>query len=264
MEKYTTFKTLFLIAFCLFVFQSTANFTFSQTYSASDLILKLDSPKNIYKLGETIDFLFELENKTNETITLLDVFGTGTGFLHVKASQNGNEFIGCDDPSWGIMDVGSRIEIKPNESVKARSNVLWTWKAQDIAGFRFDRAGVYYIKANYTAHIEGKSSNINIESLPIQITIEEPVGDDLKVWNIIKENGEFAYFIQKGAVHIPSYKSEERAKFLIEVERIINDYPNTFYAESLRQSLEKFKAAEIRSQEMMKKLKKQSQKPSND
>ena len=47
-----TFKTLVLIAFCFVFFQSRACFAFSQTYSASDLVLKLDSPKNIYKLGE--------------------------------------------------------------------------------------------------------------------------------------------------------------------------------------------------------------------
>ncbi|MGI9054513.1 MAG: hypothetical protein ACR2F2_01790 [Pyrinomonadaceae bacterium] len=248
---------------CFVFVQSTASRTFSQN-NESGLILKLDSPKNIYKLGETIDFSFELENKTNEAVTLLDLFGTGTGFLHVEASKNGNEFIGCDDPRWGIMDVGAKTYINPNESVKSKSDVLWTLKTQDIAGFRFDEAGVYYIKANYTAHIEGKNSPINTESLPIQITIEEPVGDDLKVWNIIKENGEFAYFIQKGHIHIPSYKAEERARFLREVEQILNDYPNTFYADSLRQSMDKFKASEIRSQEMMKKLKKQSQKQSND
>lgn len=251
------YKKLFLMVFSTFCVLGIVSFAYMQNHSASELTLKVSSPKNIYKLGEPLIFSFELSNNSNEAITLLDVFGTETGFLHIKVSQGSSEFLGANDPNWGRLDTSGKTYIKPTENVRSEGNILWNWSSQETSVFRFDKPGVYYFKAYYTAMIEGENSKIKLESEPIQITIEEPVGEDLKAWNKIKANGDFAYFIQKGNVRIPSYKPEERAKFLREVEQILADYPNSFYTESLQQSLDKFRANEAKIQENMRKIQNQ-------
>ena len=118
---------------------------------------------------------------------------------------------------------------------------------------------MYYLKV--WASIIKNEESTTIESEPIKITIEEPADEDLEVWNKIKNNGDFAYFIQEGDIRIPVYKMEERAKFQQEVEQILIDYPNSFYATSLRQSLDKFKANEAKRQELLQKIQKEKEKP---
>jgi len=61
-----------------------------------------------------------------------------------------------------------------------------------------------------------------VDSEPIAITVEEPIGEDLEVWNRIKNDGKFAFFIQ--------------------VEDILQKYPRSIYAAPLRRSLEKFES----------------------
>ena len=249
------YKKLFLMMFSLFSVLGIASFAYMQNRSTPELILKIDSPKSYYKLGEPINFSFELQNKSNEMITLLDVFGAGTGHLHIKVSQNGDNYLGADDPSWGKVDTTGKTYIKSGENAKAYEKILWNLSAQETARFKFDEPGVYYFKAYYTAWIGSENSPIIFESEPIQITIEEPTTEDLKVWNKIKNNGGIAYFIQEGDFHIPSYKTKEREKLKQEIEQLINQYPNSFYAESLRLSLDKFQVNEAKRQESMQKLK---------
>ena len=92
----------------------------------------------------------------------------------------------------------------------------------------------------------------------MKITITEPNGENLDVWNKIKDNGDIGYFLQEGdLIRGRYYTAEERAKFQQEVQQIISEHPNSFYAQSLRQSLDKFRASEAERQEYMKKLYKQ-------
>jgi hypothetical protein len=82
----------------------------------------------------------------------------------------------------------------------------------------------------------------------------------LEVWYRIKDNGDIGYFLQEGEIVRGRYhKPEERAKFQQEVERLLNQYPNSFYAQSLRQSLDKFKANEEKRKASLEKMKQQKQ-----
>lgn len=175
--------------------------------------------------------------------------------MHIESSRNGSDFIDSDHPRWGIVDIYAKTVLNPNESSKASGAILWQWLKQDVPGFKFSNPGIYYIKARYSILVEGENDRIVLESEPIKIKIEEPVGENLEVWNKIKDNGNFAYFIQEGDILIPSYKTKERKKFQQEIEQIINQYPNSFYAESLQQSLEKYQAAEAKRQESLQKIK---------
>jgi hypothetical protein len=244
--KYKKIMTIFIGITCIF---AVTSFAYIRVSSDTKLKLAVSFPKETYKLGEPINPIFALQNKGDKTITLWDKFGVETGFIHVLATKN-NETnpIGFGNSKWGKGDSFFKTFISPNEIVQSSARILWFRDPKtDEPAFRLTEAGEYYFKIIYAAHLEeGKQTTTKLESEPVKITIKEPVGEDLEVWNKIKDNGNFAYFIQEGDMLIPSYKAEERAKFHAEIEDILNKYPNSFYAEPLRQSLDKFKINEAK------------------
>lgn len=230
-----------------------------QSSSTPRLKLTVSSAKTNYQLGEKIDLAFELKNTNKETMTFLDIFGTGSGFLNLTISQSGAPFEKFSHPRWGTVDInGAETSLKSNEASKTSAALLWDWAKQDVPRFTFSNSGVYQIKATYNLLTETKES-VLLESQPIQITIEEPVGEDSEVWNRIKDNGDFAYFIQEGDFRIPSYKTEERAKFQKEVEQIISQYPNSLISKQLEQSLKRFRENEEKRVNSLRKIQKEKQ-----
>jgi len=81
-----------------------------------------------------------------------------------------------------------------------------------------------------------------VDSEPIAITVEEPIGEDLEVWNRIKNDGKFAFFIQEGGIQAQVYERDLRDAFQKQVEDILQKYPRSIYAAPLRRSLEKFES----------------------
>ena len=227
--------------------------------SQDELKLILEASKETYKLGEKLDFSFALSNIGEKDFQLWDVFSTGPGHLNLQCSTNGKDFSGCSDPSWGTSDfiVCEPTRIKPGETISTSTSILWNWKSQDIPTYRFLKSGTYYVKAVYIVSFQGKDGRIEkyeLRSEPIKIDIEEPPGEDLEVWNKIKDDGNFAYLTQWNEIRIPSYKTQERAKFIQKVKEIINAHPHSFYARSLHANLEKFNVAEEKRKTMIEKL----------
>lgn len=246
-----------LVLLATVFFTVIASFAYVQTVSDQPLRLSLRSDKVNYNLGEPIQFSFELSNEGKDTLILQDVFGTATGNLHLEISTNDRDFVGFDNPLWGRIDTVGETLIDPNRSFEALGKVLWVVSKDGDPGFRLTKPGDYFIRARYSVWLNGKQEPKNITSERIKITVDEPIGEDLEVWNKIRVNGNFAYFICEADVRIPGYKSEERTKFLQEVEQILTDYPNSFYSQSLRQSLDKFRASEAKKQEFLQRLQKQ-------
>ena len=236
---------------------------------SNPLILTVNSAKQSYMLGEPAELSFTLTNSSNKD-TLVGCFGLSNGDFQILTSQNNKDFLEYTG-DWAVIDATCSGILKPDNKIEIPfTKILWNSKIEDsniiasgvierarkgkiVSYYAFPEAGIYFIKA--------KSLDLKIESEPIQITIKKPVGEDLEAWNKIKDNGDFAYFLQEGEFRIPSYKNEERAKFQSEVEDIINQYPNSFYAQSLRQSLDKFKSNEAKRQELRQKLQNQKENP---
>jgi hypothetical protein len=240
------------------------------------LELKLTTPKLASLLGEVTRFDFAVTNNSKETVIFRNSLDPMSGYLNIFISKNRNrdfkQYIG---PGWGKSDAVFRIvSLKPDETVRESAPIFWHAKpelsvasadhvikrvTEDLimTNYAFPERGTYYIKASCLIHLSNRTEAILLESEPIEVTIDEPAGEDLEVWNKIKNSGDFAYFIQEGDFLIPSYKTEERAKFQRDVEQILNDHPSSFYAQSLRQSLDKFRAKEVRRQENIDKLRKE-------
>lgn len=238
-----------------------------QTTSFTDgLGLKISTPKSTYVLGEIVTLNFEIANNTSSDIWLkgetLD-----SGYLTISIAS-------ADRKYKKYRAVGKPEKFKPSllkkgEKANSTARVLWNaslaenssdpklFEETDIlTSYAFPRSGVFYVKA--TLIFVGKGLT-TVESEPIEIQMEEPSGEDLLVWNKIKGNGGIAYFIQEGDFLVPSYKKEEREKLLLEIEQIANQHPESFYAQSLRQSLNKFNASEAERKAYFEKLRQQKQ-----
>lgn len=242
--------------------------------SAADLELKVWSSESSFLLGQTIPITFELKNLSS-TARFAKTFDPRIGYLKLYISRNKEPYQKYVGPGWGRLDTSAgNIELNKNESLKLSVLVLWngtpdfslktpnevknkTVESEIHTSYAFPDEGNYEIKAVYTIHFTGEKEPSFITSKPFSVHVTAPTGTDLEVWNKIKDNGKFAYFLQEGEIQIPSYRTEERAKFLSEIEQIISDYPDSFYARSLQQSLQKFRASEAKQQEMMEKLQKQ-------
>lgn len=245
--------------FCLLALASFG-FGYLNVNSTSNIEIALSSSKTTYLLGEPIPILIEVNNLSEEEVVLTNTLDPIYGSLkfYVSSKDKSVEYQYMN-PKSGILDVSGFIKIKPDENQSNSIQVLARLKSYDQAEYVFSSAGNYDLQVSYQIQMIGQTKPIEIKSNPVKITIQEPVGENLEVWNKIKNDGNFAYFIQEGDVYIP-YRTEEREKFLNKVEQIINQFPNSFYAESLRQSLTKFRADEAKRQEAMEKLKqKQSQ-----
>jgi hypothetical protein len=96
--------------------------------------------------------------------------------------------------------------------------------------------GVYRLRAVFQAsETAGK-----LESAPIRITIGQPKGADLQVWNTLRTDSELGYFIQTGS---PKGDPEsERSKRLAEVlNSLASSYPESRQAPDIRSSLGRYR-----------------------
>jgi hypothetical protein len=255
------------IALLLCILWSTIGFTDSKAQSYNqNITLQVESTKESYILGEIVLFNVEVKNQS-EIDTYLYGTDVESGYLHVLISQDGYTFKRYSNGTWGHKNQKGKV-IKPLEVIKSTATVLsnvlpgtsglsdsailYFKNKQLMTIYAFPKSGDYYLKAVLV--IPNKDGNIEVSSEPLKITITEPIGEDFQVWKLIKDRGDFAHFIQNGQL-VDFKNPEKQAKFLQDVEEILNTYPNSFYASSLRQSLDKFKASEAKLLEFQEKIK---------
>ncbi len=245
--------------FSFIVLQKTA-------FSKNNLIVEISQSKSNYLLGEIVPINIKIINQGNSDVYLRGATPQ-SGYVKILISDDGKIFKEYDNGNWGNKKMKG-LTIAPNQTINSQANILANSifstshlnakSASEIVNkkvmtvYAFPKAGEYYLKAVLV--IPNKDGNEEIESESVQITIEEPQGKDLEIWNRIKDRADFAYFIQEGEM-VDFRSLNEQTKFEAEIEYILQKYPNSFYAESLRQSLDKFQAAEAKRQETMQKLK---------
>lgn len=250
------------MALLLCVPMSVVRITKSQT-EKQDLTFKTKTDKETYALGEPVKVEFEFFNQ-GRTPAIISSRGVETGALKVFiANSQDGEYKEYFASGWGRKH-GLEINLQPKQSHKYQASVLWNGKpnvshlnesaakeflkGKITTEYALAEPGVYFVKG---VTFVGKG-RVEVESEPAQIVINEPVGDDLKVWNRIKGNREIAYLLQKDS--FDTDKDEEKTKLIREVEQIVQTYPNSVYSGYLKPSLEKFKAKEEKQNEFYKNM----------
>jgi hypothetical protein len=226
-----------------------------------DLELKLSSEKNSYILGEQVRVSFELTNKGPNAVSLTYRPDISTGYLKLWISSDGLHFDEYRNSSWGRFE-SSGPTLQSGESFKSEALILWNAKPQIpragekkiLTDYAFPKPGDYYLNATLVLSDKNRTDGlVQIESQPIQITIEEPTGDDLNVWNRIKNNGDIAFFLQQRDT--TTFRDEKSKKVVKEIEEIIRQYPATLLTDQMKSGLAKFREAEEKRNEMLEKAK---------
>lgn len=237
--------------------------------SSQSLELQVRSAKTSYKQGEVVNLAFALVNNSSKELTIKDCFGTASGLLGVWVAKNGEPFLKYDHPNWGTTDADCRSVLKPSAKFEAMTRIFWNWKPnieglnKDVAkaaaenkiltDYVFSEPGVYQVKASYYLTIGEQTTPTRIESEPVQIVIEEPVGEDLEVWKKIRDRGDIGYFIQEG--EFKTVKPEEREKLRQELAEISSRYADSALAKQIARSLQWFDAKDAKRKSIQQKMK---------
>lgn len=254
-------KTTFVFSALLMVlsgiaFAYSSRTTNSQTDDWSNLKLRISTPKSEYLLGEVVQLNFEVINEGSKRVILPSCSTVKDGYLRVYiayGNQTFKEHFGNNSRWQFDGGCNNAAPLEPGQSFKTDTTVLWnvkpevqhlnkdaakyTTESRIMNDYALPESGTYFIKAALRLPGETRPT---IESAPIEIVVSKPVGEDLNAWDKIKNNKEFAYFIQYG--EFLTRKPKEKEEYLKSLDKIIEKYPNSFYAERIRQNLDKFKA----------------------
>lgn len=233
----------------------------SSKLEENGLILKLNASKQNYIKGEMVSLNIKVTNTSSSDISLRGA-NVESGYVKIFVSPVNQEF--RQYISGGVRTKAAEFVIRGGETLESQATILWNSKPdiknlsdsavkiyednQLMTNYAFPNTGIYFIKA--VLIIPGEPQT-RIESEPIKIVVDEPVADDLKVWNLIKDKGEIAYFIQQNEIRL--YKPEEREKLLNEIEQIVADNPNSLLVGRIKQNVEKFRIDEEKRKEMLEK-----------
>ncbi len=226
------------------------------TQEIDGLTLEAKPNKENYLPGELITIKFKVINKSSEPLPLYKGSTVRDGYLNVLIANEKGSFKEYSGPGWGTKDADYHepITLGPEQAFETEATVLWNQKLETnhlnrdyaenlgqrriLTDYALPASGVYYIKAVLYNPLNKKS----IESEPARLVIEAPQGPDLAVWNKIKDEGQYALFMQTGglAERPTGAKTKEIAKSL---ESLLQLYPDNHYSEQIASSLNKRQAA---------------------
>lgn len=248
----TVLTSLALAAISLLGFLSAQ----AATSNNSDPYVVIKASKAKYFTGEVVAVDVIFENQGSEIETLYGLPSQNVGTLSFRISTDNKEYRLYRPAGYSRSDIKELpLELRPGSSLKTSAAILWNDTARSkhlnpqasgelATAYAFPKPGTYFLKASYVSYSAGIPKFVDSE--PIAITVEEPLGEDLEVWNRIKNDGNFAYFIQEGDLQAQVYEPNLRDAFQKEVEAILQKYPTSIYAAPLRRSLKEFKSRKIR------------------
>lgn len=265
MRKIIIFRVLIAVFILLALQQRNAE-------ASNEIDLSLSIPKNVFQLGEIISVETKITNNSS-TPVFLEGDSNSLAAIKIAFNEDANYKLYVSPvtsaTSFTVDGVIPPIQIDPKKTLVKQVKVLCNDKPRAshlnadaakpymegriLTDYAFPEAGTYYIKA-VTSILKDKKP-VLIESEPVKITIIEPTGEDLEVWNRIKDNGEFAFFIQEGEMTGGYHKPEEQAKFQADIQALIKQYPNSFLSRHIQQSLMIFQANENKRKTFFDKLK---------
>lgn len=237
----------------LFIVRKTSGF---ESQDSTDIVLEIKTDKENYLLGELITLRFKVTNKSDQPVAVDKNSSVYTGSIEVFVAYEKGQFKKYYGPRWGTLDVGgnSSFELKPGDSFESEATLLQNphldtshlnenaakhalEQANLVEGnYLLSRPGTYYIKA--ILH-DGETKKV-LESEPIQVIADEPQADDLEIWEKIKDDRSYGYFIQTGGLseHPAGAKTMKMVKHL---DELITRHPHSKYATMINSGLSKHK-----------------------
>ena len=239
------FAIVAIIAFTVFQKHTNAQF------GSKAIELSLKAEKDKYTLGDVVELNIQLSNMTDSAIEIITP-DVRSGILKVYLSDDGQNFREYNGPGWGSFDgrkpatklasgegVNTKAEVLHNKVVSTgHLTPMYADRIRDRtmdSPIAFTKPGRYWLKAAITY---GKTE---IESVPLAIDISAPEGRDAIVWEKMKDNSEYAYFLQTGDfASLP--ETLERETFVASLRQIVSELDGSKYGMSIRDKLVKYDA----------------------
>jgi hypothetical protein len=222
------------------------------------VVLEIRAHRTSYLPGEPVRLEFRAINRADAPVLLPGGSDVWHGHLKVLIAYEAEGYREYRGPRWGLRDVldAGSIKLRPGGVFKTEATVLYSHPFRTVSKelarqyvateYALGRAGTYQIKAI----LSDEEFEDEIESQPIEIVVEEPHGMDRDVWNELKTNPEYGYFIQTGGKGHP--RSVRTAEVVAGLDRIVTSYPTSRYVKTIAPSLRKYRLLreELRKQEV--------------
>jgi len=233
-----------------------------QEEGVESLTLELKADRDAYLPGEVVALKIRATNKTAGPVLLHAGADVWSGRVKVLVSHAGGNYLEYFGPGWGLRETLARRTntLQPGQFAESEATVLYNntvetshlseEHARRIAGNRirsgyaFPTPGVYSIKAVMFDAGYDKS----IESAPLQIVIQAPVGADAEVWDRIRNDAGLGYFIQSGS-SLYGIDDHRTAAMLTTLEGLAARHPESGHAKLIGDRVSQFrsKAEKIRA-----------------
>jgi len=222
--------------------------------SSAGLVLEMQADKQSYMPGEMISLRFSIKNGSNVATSVSKQSTVWDGNLKVFIAYETGPFKEYVGPGWGTRDRLPRqlLKLNPAESFETEATVLWNQKIETShlnevyaktlpkqrlnTDYALTESGTYYLKAV----LYDSQTGTNIESAPLFLALEEPQGADLNIWKTLKQNADYALFIQTGGL-MEHPNGPKTVKVARELENIMSRHSDSRYAKSIRSGLSKHK-----------------------
>lgn len=219
-----------------------------------DLKIGVQPDKISYLPGELVRLDISITNTSNSVISFPNEATVWDGNVKVFIAYKDAPFKEYVGPAWGIRDTVARepLKLSPGQAFQTDATILWNQKRdtshlspaykQEMAAERLDRAYAFTEPGTYSIKVvlHKTFAARQVESDPVSITVEEPQGDDQEIWNKIKNDSDYALFIQSGGLmeHPTGLKT---LKVVDDLQKLLSRHPNSRYANRIRKSLSKQK-----------------------
>lgn len=220
--------------------------------------LKVSSERNTYALGEIVKIKTSIRNNTSKVIAFgSDVKSSSAVQIAFGDEKNYKPYAGA---SLRFMLDGINLDfiIPAKATHREEKELFWIYpsssstlkprlevpylEARIANHLAFPRAGKYFIRL--VSHVEIDGVSADFESTPIEITVTEPSGGDVAVWEQIRANSDIAYFIQYSEPARRYYDRLEREYLEQRIQKLIAENPTGIYVGQIQRSLHKFRLAE--------------------
>lgn len=233
------------------------SFALSQTVGGAEawvarVTLQMQTDKKSYLPGEVVTLVFKLSNTSEETISVPRAVSVEQRYIRVFVADESREYREYIGPGWGNAEImgNGLVEIAPGGSIEYTATILYNHRvetshlselaaAQASKGrltttYALPQPGTYFIKAAvYDINFENK-----VESKPVKVKIEEPEGADREIWNKIKDDGNYALFLQTGSL-VEKPTGPKTINIEASLKEIEEQHPTSRYAVGIRSAVSK-------------------------
>lgn len=228
----------------LILFVTVSSLTQSPLPTNSFAELEISATKSEYLLGEPVIVESRLRRIGDRSVN--HRYAWGDRDLVFWIAKGGDEFLGyrfgkiTAEASLSFSEGMGRYRTtdaiffnsKPVTYNLSENDRRKVERGMILTDYAFPEPGEYRIKSTLLFGRGGGEISERIWSNEISISVKEPEGDDLRVWEIMKADPRIGYFMMEGVVpyRVPSIEDT----FLAEIDRITSQYPNSYLAGLLK------------------------------